>query len=85
MPKLYWALQPLVVIASFLATLQGLPGGSVVMNPPANQEMQVQSLGREDPLEEDMAACSSILAWKIHGQRCVVVYSQWGCNESNTV
>ena len=28
------------------------------------QEMQVQSLGREDPLE-DMATHSSILAWKI--------------------
>ena len=29
------------------------------------QEMQVQSLGLEDPLEEEMAAHSSILAWKI--------------------
>ena len=27
--------------------------------------MQVQSLGREDPLEEGMAAHSSILAWRI--------------------
>ena len=27
--------------------------------------MQVQSLGREDPLEEEMAAHSSILAWRI--------------------
>ena len=27
--------------------------------------MQVQSLGREDPLEEEMATHSSILAWKI--------------------
>ena len=27
------------------------------------QEMQVQSLGREDPLEEEMATHSSILAW----------------------
>ena len=30
-----------------------------------SQEMWVQSLGREDPLEEDMATHSSILAWKI--------------------
>ena len=40
----------------------------VVKNPPAvweTQEMQVQSLGREDPLEEEMATHSSILAWKI--------------------
>ena len=31
----------------------------------AMQETQVQSLGWEDPLEEEMAAHSSILAWKI--------------------
>ena len=29
------------------------------------QEMQVQSLGREDPLEKEMATHSSILAWQI--------------------
>jgi len=29
------------------------------------QEMQVRSLGREDPLEEDMATHSIILAWRI--------------------
>ena len=28
------------------------------------QETRVQSLGQEDPLEEEMATCSSILAWK---------------------
>ena len=32
---------------------------------PAMQETWVQSLGQEDPLEEEMAAHSSILAWKI--------------------
>ena len=32
---------------------------------PAMQEIQVQSLGREDPLEKGMAMHSSILAWKI--------------------
>ena len=40
----------------------------VVKNPPANagdKEMQVRSLGWEDPLEEGMATCSSILAWRI--------------------
>ena len=41
------------------------PGGSVVKNPPTMQEMQVQSLGREDPLEEEMATHSNILAWRI--------------------
>ena len=29
------------------------------------REMQVRFLGREDPLEEEMATHSSILAWKI--------------------
>ena len=36
-----------------------------VMNLPAMQETQVQSLGQEDPLEKGMATQSSILAWKI--------------------
>ena len=42
--------------------------GSPVKNPLAMQEMRVtrvHSLGREDPLEEEMATHSSILAWKI--------------------
>ena len=29
------------------------------------QETQVPSLGQKDPLEEETATCSSILAWKI--------------------
>ena len=29
------------------------------------QEMQVQSLGQEDPPEQEMATCSRVLAWKI--------------------
>ena len=32
---------------------------------PAVQEMQVQSLGQDDPLEKEMATHASILAWKI--------------------
>ena len=32
---------------------------------PAMRETQVQSLGGEDPLEKEMATCSSTLAWKI--------------------
>ena len=43
----------------------GLPGRSVVKNPPTVQEMWVQYLGWEDPLEKEMGTCSSILAWKI--------------------
>ena len=37
----------------------------MVKNPPAVQETQVPSLGREDPLEQGMATHSCILAWKI--------------------
>ena len=36
-----------------------------VKNLPAMQETWVWSLGQEDPLEEEMATCSSILAWRI--------------------
>ena len=43
----------------------GFPGGSVVKNPPAVQEMWVRSLGRVAPLEKEMASHSSILAWEI--------------------
>ena len=37
----------------------------MVKNLPAMQEVWVQSLGQEDPLEEEMATRSSILAWRI--------------------
>ena len=36
-----------------------------VKNLPAVQETQVQSLGREDPLEKGLATHSSILAWRV--------------------
>ena len=41
---------------------------------PAMQETQVQSLGGEDPLEEEMATNSIILPGKSHGQRSLVGY-----------
>ena len=37
----------------------------LVKNPPAMQETQARFLGPEDPLEEEMATHSSIVAWKI--------------------
>ena len=39
----------------------------MVRNLPAMQETQVQSLSQEDPLENEMATDSSILAWRIPG------------------
>ena len=41
------------------------PGGSMVKTVLAKQEVLVRSLGQEDPLEEEMATHSSILAEKI--------------------
>ena len=41
------------------------PGDSVVKNLPAMQKTWIQSLGREDPLEKEMATYSSILARKV--------------------
>ena len=57
-------------LSSFLGySCEGsFPGGSAVKNPPAiqeTQEMWVQSLGWEDPLEEGVATHSRILAWRI--------------------
>ena len=46
----------------------GFLGSSGVENLPTMQElqeMQVQSLGQEDPLEEGMATHSSVFAWRI--------------------
>ena len=43
----------------------GFPSDSVVKNLPAVQETLVQSLGREESLEKEMATCCNILAWKI--------------------
>ena len=37
----------------------------MVKNLPAMQEVRVQSLGQDDPLEKEMATHSSILAWRI--------------------
>ena len=56
-------------------------------NPPAAQKMQktwVWSPGREDPLEEEMATHSSVLAWKIQGWGSLEGYSSWGHKELDT-
>ena len=56
----------------------------MVKNPPAvqaPQEVRVLSLDQEDPLEEGMATHSSILAWRIHGQRSLAGYNPWDHKE----
>ena len=89
--------QPTVFSVGFLWTPHFTPlspDGSAVKNWPAMQETQetwVWSLGQEDPLEEDMATLSSILAWRIPRteesgmlqltvlQRVVHDWSDWAC------
>ena len=45
---------------------EGFPRASVAKNQPANamQEVGVRSLGREDPLEKEMATHPGSLAWR---------------------
>ena len=50
---------------SFALICTGFPGGSVVRICQPMQETLVPSLGREDPLEKEMTAHSSILTWEI--------------------
>ena len=47
------------------------------------QETQVRSLGWEDPLEEDVAPHSRILAWRIPCTEQPGGYSPWGHGESD--
>ena len=62
----------IMIISEFSANLiWAMPGdirASLVAqsakNPPAMQETQVCSLGREDPLEKERVTHSSILAWE---------------------
>ena len=57
---------------------------SVVKNLPAMQEMRVQFLGQEDPLEKEIATLSNILTWKIPWtEESCRLQSPWGCKESD--
>ena len=56
-----------------------------VKNPPGIQETHVQSLGGEALLEKGMVTHSTILAWRIHGQRSLEGCSPWGCKESDSL
>ena len=60
----------------------------VVKNPPANakkKEMLVQPLGREDPLQQEMATAPVFLPAKSQGQRRLMGYSPWGHRESDVI
>ena len=66
--------------------LWGFLSGSMVKNPSAMaemQDMQVNSLHWEDPLEKGMVTHPSILAWKIPWTKEPAGYSKKGCKESD--
>ena len=52
-----------------------------VKTAPVMQQMWVQPLGGEDPLEKEMATHSSILSWRSHGERSLAGHSPWGHKE----
>ena len=56
----------------------GFPVAHLVKNPPAMWETWVPSLGWGDPLENEMATHSSILARKFPGQKSLAGYNPWG-------
>ena len=58
-------LWPSYLFPSHLQTAKGFPGGAEVKNPPVNAGDTGLILGGEDPLEEQRASHSSILAWKL--------------------
>ena len=59
------ASSPLCFAAEQTQDLEAFLVAQMVKNPPAMQEMWVQSLGEKDLLEKEMATNYSILAWRI--------------------
>ena len=60
------------MILSMNDCCEASPVAQTVKNPPAVQETQVQSLGREDLLEEEMPTTAGFLPGEFHGQRSLV-------------
>ena len=61
------------------------PGGSVVKNPHTNTGDEDLTPGWEDPLREEMATYSSILAWKIPWTEQPGMLQSMGLQESDTI
>ena len=53
----------------------------MVKNMPTLQEIQVQFLSWEGPLEKGMAPTLALLPGKSYGERSLVGYSLWGYKE----
>ena len=60
-------MQPVLSYQIDKGLLRGMafPGPTVVKNPPANEKDAGSIPGSEDPMEDEMAIYSIILAWKI--------------------
>ena len=56
----------------------------MVNNLRAMQETRIWSLGKENPLEEEMATHSTVLPGEFQGQRSLAGYGPWGRKESDT-
>ena len=55
----------------------------MIKNLLAMQNIQVQSLGQEDPLEKEWQPTLVFLSGEFHGQRSLVGYCPWGHKESD--
>ena len=64
-----------------LGEWKGFPRVKNLLANADSQEMRIWSLGREDPLEKGMATHSVVLPGEFHGQRSLMGYSSWGCQE----
>ena len=71
-----------VLRLDFFVLRMGFAGGS---DPPAMQEIRVQSLGHDGLLEKGRECLPTpvFLSGQVHGQRSLTVNSPWGCKESD--
>ena len=68
----------------FIVALFIFPVAQIVKNLPTMQETWVRSLDQEDSLEKEVAAHSSILAWRSPWtEEAGGIPSSWGCKESH--
>ena len=81
--KIYRTEMKVYKIGIFKWTLHkmvGIPGSSVVKNPPAS----AGNVGREDPRRREWQLTLVFLLGKSQGQRSLAGYSPQGCKESDT-
>jgi len=77
------SLRPILrIVATYVIAVSLV--AQMVKNLPAMQETWMHSLGWEDPLEEEMATHSSVLAWRIPGKGSLVGCHLRGRTESDT-